>query len=80
VPERFSYCHVELASHELLLAESVPAESFVDNVDRMHFANWDERTTPVEPILEMPHPRAKSYRQLPARLRSRCAPPLFSYP
>jgi hypothetical protein len=73
VPECFSYYHVELASHELLLAEGVAAESFVDNVDRMHFANWDERTTPAEPIAEMLYPRAKSHRQLPPSLRARWA-------
>lgn len=54
IPEQFTYCHVELASHELLLAEGVPAESFVDNVDRMHFHNWDARTAPEEAIVELP--------------------------
>jgi len=73
VPEQFTYYHVELATHELLLAEGVQTESFVDNVDRMNFHNWDERSTPVEPIEEMPHPRAKSYRQLPTALKARLA-------
>ncbi len=70
VPESFTYYHVELASHELLYAEGALVESFVDNVDRMHFSNWDERTAPVEPIQEMPYPRVKSVRQLPTRLRT----------
>lgn len=70
VPEQFTYYHVELASHELLLAEGVQTESFVDNVDRMHFHNWDDRNAPAAPILEMPYPRAKSWRQLPARLKA----------
>lgn len=69
VPEQFAYYQVELESHELLLAEGVQAESFVDNVDRMHFQNWGERTTPVEAIVEMAYPRAKSARQLPAAVR-----------
>ena len=69
VPEQFTYYHVELATHELLLAEGVQAESFVDNVDRMHFHNWDERSAPVQPITEMPYPRAKAQRQLPPALR-----------
>jgi hypothetical protein len=73
VPERFSYYHVELATHELLLAEGVAAESFVDNADRRHFANWDERTAPAEPVEEMDYPRVKSHRQLPARLMVRLA-------
>ena len=71
VPEEFTYYHVELDTHELLLAEGVQAESFVDNVDRMHFHNWDDRTTPETPILEMDLPRAKSSRQVPLALRHR---------
>jgi hypothetical protein len=71
VPERFSYYHVELATHELLIAEGTPAESFIDNVDRMHFSNWAERgtVTEPEPIEEMPYPRAKSHRQVPFKTR-----------
>ncbi len=71
VAEFFTYYHVELASHELLLAEGVPAESFVDNIDRMHFHNWEARTAPVEAIGELPYPRAKAARQVPARVRAR---------
>ncbi|MCB5945053.1 Hint domain-containing protein [Acidocella sp. KAb 2-4] len=71
VPEQFTYYHVELASHELLLAEGVPAESFVDNVDRMHFHNWEEREAPAEAIEEMAYPRAKSARQVPMAIRRR---------
>ena len=75
VPERFTYYHVELAKHELLLAEGAATESFVDNVDRMHFSNWNERGTAhtVEPIEEMPYPRAKSHRQVPSSLRQMLA-------
>jgi autotransporter passenger strand-loop-strand repeat protein len=73
VPEHFTYHHVELETHELLLAEGVQAESFVDNVDRMHFHNWDARETPATPIAELPYPRAKSARQLPAALRQALA-------
>jgi autotransporter passenger strand-loop-strand repeat protein len=69
VPAQFTYYHVELATHELLVAEGVQAESFVDNVDRMHFHNWDDRTAPALPITEMPYPRAKSQRQLPQTVR-----------
>ncbi len=69
MPEQFDYYHVELDSHELLLAENVPAESFVDNVTRMNFHNWDERVTPDTNIVEMEYPRAKSARQVPAALR-----------
>lgn len=72
VPERFIYYHIELETHELLLAEGAAAESFVDNVDRMHFQNWTERTLAMTlpPIKEMSYPRAKSARQVPAKLRA----------
>ncbi|HYP62950.1 MAG TPA: Hint domain-containing protein, partial [Acidocella sp.] len=71
VPAQFTYYHVELDSHELLLAAGVQAESFVDNVDRMHFHNWDDRTAPDNPIVEMDLPRAKSSRQVPQAIRRR---------
>ncbi len=72
VPERFTYYHVELETHELLLAEGAPTESFVDNVDRMHFHNWNEHAaaTFAAPITEMSYPRVKSYRQVPRKLRA----------
>ncbi len=71
VPEQFTYYHVELETHELLLAEGVQAESFVDNVDRMHFHNWDERTAPDAAVMEMDLPRAKSARQVPMAIKRR---------
>jgi hypothetical protein len=71
VPEQFTYYHVELDTHELLLAEGVLAESFVDNTERMHFHNWPDRTAPELPIGEMDLPRAKSLRQLPRAIRAR---------
>jgi hypothetical protein len=69
MPETFIYYHIELATHELLFAEGALVESFVDNVDRMHFHNWDARDTPTESIQEMTYPRAKGYRQLPDAVR-----------
>ncbi len=76
VPERFTYHHVELADHSLILAEGVPAETFVDNVDRLAFDNWDEHEAlygHLPTIPEMDLPRAKSARQLPRALRDRLA-------
>ena len=68
VPERFTYHHVELATHALILAEGVPAETFVDNVERGAFDNWAEHEAlygHLPGIVEMPRPRAKARRQVP---------------
>jgi fibronectin-binding autotransporter adhesin len=75
VPEIFTYYHVELATHELLIAEGAPAESFVDNIDRMSFDNWAERGSvqTAAPIAEMSYPRAKSHRQVPRTVRTMLA-------
>jgi hypothetical protein len=72
VPETFTYYHVELDDHSLLLVENTPAETFIDNVDRLGFDNWEEyeRLYPGgKPIVEMPYPRAKAYRQVPRSIR-----------
>jgi hypothetical protein len=72
---RFTYFHVELADHALVLAEGVPAETFVDHVTRKRFDNFAEfealygaeRTV----IAELSLPRIKSARQLPRATRER---------
>ena len=73
VPEVFTYWHVELHDHSLVLAEGVPAETFIDNVDRLAFDNWDEHEAAGSeaPIAEMALPRAKSARQVPHATRRR---------
>jgi hypothetical protein len=74
--ETFTYYHVELADHSLLLADNVPAESFIDNVDRLAFDNWDEHEALGEeaaPLVEMAYPRAKAVRQVPVAIRERLA-------
>jgi hypothetical protein len=77
MPERFTYFHVELDDHALILAEGVPAETFLDTVTRRRFDNHAEYaalygdTGPV--LAEIPAPRIKSARQLPAALRERLA-------
>ena len=73
VPETFTYYHVEVAEHSLILAENTPAETFVDNVDRMAFDNWEEHVAAVgeTSIPEMEYPRAKSARQVPQATRAR---------
>jgi Hint domain len=75
VPEVFTYHHVELADHSLILAEGVPAETFIDNVARLAFDNWAEHEAAgtEAPIAEMALPRAKSARQVPMATRRRLA-------
>jgi hypothetical protein len=73
-PRQFVYYHVEVADHSLILAEGVPAETFVDNVDRMAFDNWADHQAlygEQAPVAEMALPRAKSARQVPAATQAR---------
>ncbi|MBS0641351.1 MAG: Hint domain-containing protein [Proteobacteria bacterium] len=72
VPEVIVYYHVETADHTLILAEGAPAETFIDNIDRLGFDNWTEHEAlhpESAPIAEMDLPRAKSHRQVPRRIR-----------
>jgi hypothetical protein len=76
VPQTFTYYHVELEDHSLIFAENVPAETFVDNVDRLAFDNWAEHEALYpegHQISEMPYPRAKAFRQVPKAIRARLA-------
>ncbi len=70
MPDRFTYYHVEVADHSLILAENTPAETFIDNVDRMAFDNWQEHPG-TDVTAEMALPRAKSARQVPPATRER---------
>jgi len=73
VPTTLSYYHIELDDHSLILAENTPAETFVDNVDRLAFDNWDEYETLYpggRSVEEMSHPRAKAHRQVPPDVRA----------
>ena len=76
VPEVFTYYHVEADDHALILAENTPAETFVDNVDRLNFDNWAEHQALYPEgtsITELPHPRAKAHRQVPVNIRVKLA-------
>ena len=73
VPRQFVYYHVELDDHALILAENALAETFVDNVDRLGFDNWQEHEALYpdgKAIVEMPYPRAKAHRQVPQNVRA----------
>jgi hypothetical protein len=72
VPRIFTYYHIELDSHSLVLAENAPAESFVDNVDRLRFDNWAEFEALYpegKTVEELHYPRAKAHRQVPVYIR-----------
>lgn len=79
LPPRFVYYHVELEDHSLLLAEGVPAETFLDTVSRRRFDNFHEFEalygTATAPIAEMALPRVKSARQLGRTMRAELAEP-----
>ena len=73
-PAVFTYYHVEVDDHSLILAENTPAETFVDNVDRMNFDNWAEHQALYpegKAIEELPYPRAKAHRQVPRFTRAK---------
>ncbi|MGE4481620.1 Hint domain-containing protein [Acidocella sp.] len=70
MPAVFTYYHVELDEHDLILAEGVAAETFLDHASRANFDNW--KTHPDQgQMAEMELPRAKAARQVPERLRAR---------
>jgi hypothetical protein len=72
VPTTFTYYHVEVEDHSLILAENTPSETFVDNVDRLAFDNWAEHEALYpngKNVRELPYPRAKSHRQVPVSTR-----------
>jgi hypothetical protein len=74
MPDEFSYYHIELDRHDLIFAEGALTETFVDNVDRVLFDNWEEHLSLYpdgNPIVEMPYPRAKAHRQVPLSIREK---------
>ncbi|MDA7429595.1 Hint domain-containing protein [Primorskyibacter aestuariivivens] len=69
--EGFTYYHIETEAHELLLAEGVAAESFIDYADRNTFDNVADAEQRVIPEMEMP--RVSTARLVPEELRTRLA-------
>ena len=72
VPIEFTYYHVELDTHSLLLAEDAPVESFLEGFDDVPFVNWEERVAPPN-VEQLDYPRVKSIRQLPRSTVERLA-------
>ena len=71
---RFMVFHIETESHEVILAEGTPAETFVDNVSRRRYDNYSEYEALYggenRMIEELPQPRAMSARQVPPSIRA----------
>ena len=72
VPPVFSYYHLELDTHALVVAEGAPAESYLEGVEDIGFQNMDERQAPAA-VEEMPYPRIRAQRQLPQEVRDHLA-------
>lgn len=73
LPEQFTYCHVELERHTLLISEGVTTESFVSNVNRMKFDNWSAHPELSAHIPHMALPRAKFARHVPHHVHAMLA-------
>jgi hypothetical protein len=69
MPETFTYYHVELDSHDLLVAEGVATESFLMGVEDIGFDNLATRPAGAGASGEMAYPRVKAARQVPASVR-----------
>ncbi|MEY8838434.1 Hint domain-containing protein, partial [Cribrihabitans sp. XS_ASV171] len=72
----YTVYNVETEDHDVLLAEGVPAETFIDYVDRAAFDNYQEyldRYGEDRTISEMSFPRISAGRLVPANLKSRFA-------
>ena len=82
MPTKFVWWHVELENHEVVLANGVPAESFIDYVGRSGFDNYDEYLALAGAdrlIPEMPFVRISAHRLVPPDLREALgiAPPSY---
>lgn len=70
--EGFTYYHVDTGRHEVILAEGVAVESYVDMPSRESFDNGFERAG-AAPIPVMALPRISSARLVPEDVRARLA-------
>ena len=82
LPASFNYWHVELEKHQCVVANGVPAESFIDYVGRSGFDNYGEYLALVGAdrlIKEMPFARISAHRLVPPDLREALgiAPPSY---
>jgi hypothetical protein len=82
LPDTFTYYHIEVEDHALILAEGVPAETFLDAWSRKAFSNWneyvelygeDEREVPRS---ELHYQRILKFDNLPDELKDTIGYPL----
>ncbi|MBS7543308.1 Hint domain-containing protein [Ancylobacter oerskovii] len=73
MPEEFTYHHVMLDDHSLIVTENVPTETFIDHVTITTFDNWQECPETAGGLVELDYPRAKSWRQVPRRVHEQIA-------
>ncbi|MEM8554112.1 MAG: Hint domain-containing protein [Pseudomonadota bacterium] len=74
LPRRSVVYHVETQRHDIILADGVQSETFVDNVTRQSFDNFDEYEVlygDETPVPEMAMPRARGPRQVPASIKAK---------
>lgn len=72
--QTITYYHIETAGHEIVYANSAPAETFIDYTGRRMFDNYAEFVAlygQENTIPEMELPRISALRQMPAPLRAR---------
>ncbi|WP_164744686.1 Hint domain-containing protein [Nioella ostreopsis] len=72
--ETYTVYHIETEEHEIILANGARTETFIDNVTRRAFDNFDEFETlygDVPEMEELPYPRAMSARQVPVWVSDR---------
>lgn len=74
MPSTYTYWHIETEAHEIILANGMEAETFLDAPDRSTFDNYTQyvdRYGTDRRIEEMPHYRVTSTRHLPKELKER---------
>ncbi|MBN8190318.1 MAG: hypothetical protein GYB50_25775 [Rhodobacteraceae bacterium] len=72
----FNVYHIETENHDIVLAEGVETETYIDYVGRSAFDNYEDYIAIYgheETIAELPYLRVSSRRLLPASLKARLA-------
>ena len=78
MPESFAFYHVETENHDVILANGLPAETFVDAAARSNFDNHQEYLDlygAERLIPEMNAPRISSQRLVPDSIKAKLGTP-----